>query len=1219
MPSGGSGGTGFISLTEALNDQNGSFVIEDLDNGSLVAGFRATFKLRMGGGSGNPADGFGFNWATDVANGTFGEAENGSGTGITVGWDIYDNGGGEAPAIEVKAGGVLVQSKKVAKTDIMTGDTFADVVIEYRDGKLSVDYKGQSVFKDLVLVFPPVTGARFGLGARTGGENANQWVDDLNIQTFAPTAPAIAGIRPNGKGFAVTLQDAPNAAVDSSSVKASFDGVAVNGQVTKSGEKTTIVYTSPELLAIGSAHNIVLTYKYGAGATSVTTPALPVTIPSYSIIPASAAVPAGIVDTTKRGFVWRIHEVEDLGTALPTTNKRAEDQLAGLLGDNVADPNAIGIAESAATAANPPTAPIEFKITGVINLSRFEATTFGNIPNDQQMPGLPGINGGTQSAAAEVLAALEFPAPGIYTMIVNSDDGFKTTVAADPRSITATVLGVADVGRGATDTPFQFYVEAAGVYAFRTLWENGGGDANIEWLTQLPDGAKVLVNDTVSNPQAIKAYQLSPSKLPAFLRSVSPGANVTMLNRPKTIEADLADSATQVSASSVTLKLNGTTVPANASKSGSVTKVVYTVPGDLLPSTEYTAEISYTDSTGTHASSWKFKTGELSATTFVVEAEDFDYEGGKWNPLKGTPGKDVDVMPYYGGAYDGIDAIEGVDYLNNDAAGDGNIYRAELDANGENEVALYSNDNAAGGNGKGGMVSINSSDRGSYTTTVNYSMGWVGNTEWENYTRTFPTNAMGNWWKVYAALSYGGDAEGQLAGSLSKVTSGVGTTDQTLENFGTFSAPGSGTWGANNLVPLKSATGSDALVKLAGQNTVRMSHTSGDFNFLIFSAAPPPPPFVEAAPLDSSKRNEVVLDWTLKDTDSKVNASSVKVSFGSKDVTANAVATKTDTGATVHLDLSGTTYAAGEYSWKLTFSDTSSPAQTVTAEGTFVVNPYPTEGIFVIEAEDFNYSPDDVAGGKTNPQKGTAGLDVDVMPYLGGAYDGLSAVKGVDYNNADANDSDFYRSEKDANGENEVNIAVSNGNRYSNDRGVFTTDSNWRVGWVASGDWQNYTRTFPNGDFTVWGAFSRDGRGAGQMTGSIDLVTSDPSKPNQTVTPLGTFNAGASGGWGRNELVPMKDTAGSIKVVSMGGVQTIRINEINADCDYVVFVPAQQQPAGPNLTIRRDAAQLIVEWSGGGVVQTAPAINGPWTTVSTGTSPFSVAPNGKAQFIRVMR
>ena len=197
---------------------------------------------------------------------------------------------------------------------------------------------------------------------------------------------------------------------------------------------------------------------------------------------------------------------------------------------------------------------------------------------------------------------------------------------------------------------------------------------------------------------------------------------------------------------------------------------------------------------------------------------------------------------------------------------------------------------------------------------------------------------------------------------------------------------------------MKNASGGDALVKLVGTKTVRYNITSGDYNFLIFTPAAPPPPFVESAPQDSAKRSEVVLDWVIKDTDSKVNASSIKVSLDGTDATSKATSTKTATGATVHLDLTGTQFAAGEHPWRLAFSDDGTPAQNATAEGQFVVNPYPTPGVFVIEAEDFNYSTDGVTGGKSNPMKGTADLDVNVMPYLGGAYDGLSAVEGVDYN-----------------------------------------------------------------------------------------------------------------------------------------------------------------------------------------------------------------------------
>src|SRR4029079_15781748 len=126
-----------------------------------------------------------------------------------------------------------------------------------------------------------------------------------------------------------------------------------------------------------------------------------------------------------------------------------------------------------------------------------------------------------------------------------------------------------------------------------------------------------------------------------------------------------------------------------------------------------------------------------------------------------------------------------------------------------------------------------------------------------------------------------------------------------------------------------------------------------------------------------------------------------------QDLTSKATIAKTDTGATVHLDLSGTTFPSGEIPWTLTFSDTSSPAQSVTATGKYVVNPYPTEGVFVIEAEDYNY-----ASGKTLPE-------ASVMPYAGGAYADLPGVYDTDYHNQDGNDnggvgtvgSDVYRHE----------------------------------------------------------------------------------------------------------------------------------------------------------------------------------------------------------------
>ena len=1047
-----------------------------------------------------------------------------------------------------------------------------------------------------------------GLGAHSivfGKTPAQTALVTLSTNTPGTDRIFFSAINPGLSGFSFRATDKGTSIVNTNSAKLTIDGQVVTLTAIKTADATDFKYTRATPFPAGSDHTYSIEVKDTLGNTVSDSGTFKTA--NYAFLSAANKVTA---DTTKPGFIWNVHQLDAGGTSA-NSNSRTEQQLAGLLGNNVADKNAIGAATGAGVGPTPATAPIQFVVTGVINFSQTEGDANGNVTPDLQMPGIPGTTGSTDDIAAEVLTVVSFPAPGIYTLIVNSDDGFRTTFGKNPRDAFSTVAGEFNAGRGAADTAFDIYVESAGAYAMRTIWEEGGGGANIEILS-LVGTDKVLLNDSTTNPQALKTYQLAANTLPAYVRSVSPGVGAATITRPKTIEAVLVDGATTVTASSITLKLNGTSVAVTANKTGSETKVVHTVPGELLASTVYTAELVYSDGT-LHTNTWKFTTGALASTLFVIEAEDFDYDGGKTNPKRGTAGQDVNVMPYLGGAYDTLSAIEHIDFVNADGP-DSDLYRTELGDDGDHEVDITPNNGAAPGNGLGGTIPIGGSDRGTFTTTSNFRIGWVGNGEWQNYTRNFPTNGVGGWWKVYAALSYDGTADGQTAGSLDRVTGGWGTVDQTVERLGSFSGPGSGGWGVNHLVAMKTATGTDAIVKLSGTNTVRFNLSSGDFDFLIFSATAPPPPYVSSGPgggIDSTKRDAVVLDWVLNDTDTKVATNSIKVFIEEQDMTAKAVIAKTATGATIHLDLSGTTWASGERPWRLAFSDNSTPAQNVTATGIFLVNPYPTPGVFVIEAEDFNYADTPTTGGgKTNPKKGTAGQDVNVMPYDGGAYDQLTAVEGVDYNNNDGEDSLAYRTEEDATGGNEVDITASNGSRYSNDRGVFNLANNYRIGWVEDGSWQNYTRTFPTNSYNVWAALSYDGRGAGQLRGSLDLVTSDATKPNQNTDRLGTFSFNGSGGWGRNELVPMKGTNGAMATVTMGGVQTVRFNLGSGDFDYLLFVPAVVTPAAPKFTsIKRNAnGSLTLEWTGGGVLEAAGAVTGPWAPITGATSPYTFTP-----------
>jgi hypothetical protein len=345
-------------------------------------------------------------------------------------------------------------------------------------------------------------------------------------------------------------------------------------------------------------------------------------------------------------------------------------------------------------------------------------------------------------------------------------------------------------------------------------------------------------------------------------------------------------------------------------------------------------------------------------------------------------------------------------------------------------------------------------------------------------------------------------------------------------------------------------------------------------------------------------------------------------------VTSKTTTGKTGAVTTVTLDMTGTTLPGGERKWRLSFADNSTPPNTTSGEGTFLVSPLDTPGIFAIEAEDFNYSVDGVTGGLWNPQKGTPGLDVDLAPYDGAAYNDLAAVEGVDYNNGDAAaDGAVYRTELDENGENEVSISAANGARYSNDRGAYELTSNYRIGWVAGGDWQNYTRTFPSNTYNVYAALSHGETGPGLLTGSLDRVTSNPAQPSQTTERLGTFRGAGTGGWGRNELVLMKDANGQTATVTLGGVQTVRFNLGGGDFDYILFVPTTAGPGPgdpPRITgITRAAnGSITVTWTGGGQLEAAPTLAGPWTAVpgaTTGTYTFTPTAGQNMLFGRIRR
>ncbi len=189
--------------------------IEDFGGGRLVEGFHATFTAALfgstccGGGI-FPADGFSFNLvpATTLrSNPIYNEpGEEGLEEGLAVNFDTWDNGGGEAPAIEVKWRGQIIGSAAFQSSQSPAGATTdaqsaRDVSIRLKpDGRIDVSYGGVAVISNLQT---PYSSAAIGtpawvFGARIGGANDNHWIDNLCIATQTSQRRLIPGLFATG-------------------------------------------------------------------------------------------------------------------------------------------------------------------------------------------------------------------------------------------------------------------------------------------------------------------------------------------------------------------------------------------------------------------------------------------------------------------------------------------------------------------------------------------------------------------------------------------------------------------------------------------------------------------------------------------------------------------------------------------------------------------------------------------------------------------------------------------------------------------------------------------------------------------------------------------------------------------------------------------------------------------------------------------------------------
>ena len=154
---------------------------------AIYESLNVSWKSRVGGGGGGGADGYSLNIGTDLSDSFTGEE--GTGTGLSVTVDTFDNGTSQDVGIDIKWQGARVGYIPLPKDDDGSGnylrkDTFVDASLTVTPaGEATVVYDGNTVTVALAN-YAGVQATQVLLGGRTGGANDNQWIDDLNIAAF---------------------------------------------------------------------------------------------------------------------------------------------------------------------------------------------------------------------------------------------------------------------------------------------------------------------------------------------------------------------------------------------------------------------------------------------------------------------------------------------------------------------------------------------------------------------------------------------------------------------------------------------------------------------------------------------------------------------------------------------------------------------------------------------------------------------------------------------------------------------------------------------------------------------------------------------------------------------------------------------------------------------------------------------------------------------------
>ncbi|SPE50665.1 conserved exported hypothetical protein [Verrucomicrobia bacterium] len=256
-------------------------------------------------------------------------------------------------------------------------------------------------------------------------------------------------------------------------------------------------------------------------------------------------------------------------------------------------------------------------------------------------------------------------------------------------------------------------------------------------------------------------------------------------------------------ANGIRVNLDGYDVSSNLVITGSSSNKSVVYP-TLLPNAIHTAVISLSNSLG-HSLVVTNQFDTFSEANYMVEAEDFDYDGGQyitpWTP---------DAYADYNGPYP---AETNIDFHHTSLTDEVFHYRAI----GIPQDGLNGDDYLR-------QVFVNAGG-------VDYVLVFFAGADWANYTRDYPAGS------YYVYIRTSGNLGTTNTQYLDHVISGLGTSNQVTKRLGTWGAVGSG-YTTFAWVPLTDeGLAAPAIVNLNGVTTLRIT-TAGNCNPNYFMLVP---------------------------------------------------------------------------------------------------------------------------------------------------------------------------------------------------------------------------------------------------------------------------------------------------------------------------------------------------------------------------------------------